>query len=352
VAYTADDMLIVARADGAQRRVIANEGVPNPFAFSPDGTRIAFGTSRQLRVTPVAGGPVTTLASGVSTFVWSPDGTKIAYVSDHLWVVSAAGGAPTLVANSGVQPTWSPDSRGIAYADACTVATQTDGRDFSSTCNGNTYIHVVRNGNDRALSYVHAATAVADTPQWSPAGAWLLFRARPGNGSKGGTLHLIHDDGTGHRDLGTGGSAEWKNDGSAFAFTSAPDAEAQGLFYASPSKTDVVTLHTGAVGCVALSPARNEVLYEALQLGGPNANTVVATDLRVAPTDPGAPAKSLPDVTCAGSGKSQWSPDGSAVVIRSKEARQYGVLGVNRPGRWKLPDVDAHYYGGAGYSPH
>lgn len=75
-------------ADGASRRLTQGVADSSP-AFSPDGTAIAFlradaKSKPQIHVMPADGGepvPATDAPGGVSAFAWSPDGTRLAYLS-------------------------------------------------------------------------------------------------------------------------------------------------------------------------------------------------------------------------------------------------------------------------------
>ncbi len=82
----------VAAADGSSdRQYTQGEASASQPAFSPDGTELAFVSTRggkdakaQVWVLPLAGGeawPLTTAATGVERFAWSPDGARIAYTS-------------------------------------------------------------------------------------------------------------------------------------------------------------------------------------------------------------------------------------------------------------------------------
>jgi dipeptidyl aminopeptidase/acylaminoacyl peptidase len=149
----------LAAADGSRNAQFTRgeHSATNP-AFSPDGRRLAFTTSRSGRseiwVMPVDGGEaerVTDAASGVGSYAWSPDGASIAYLmtdpqtdeekqrererrdvivvdtdfkNAHVYIIGVADG---LAGRREARQTtrgdfhissfdWSPDGRSIVYA--------------------------------------------------------------------------------------------------------------------------------------------------------------------------------------------------------------------------------------------
>jgi len=105
----------------------AEDGQP---AWSPDGSKIAFATNRdgnnEIYVMNANGSgqvDLTNNAASDLTPAWSPDGTKIAFQSDRqtdyaVWVMNADGSNPVRLTDPSVpagSPSWSPDGTRIAY---------------------------------------------------------------------------------------------------------------------------------------------------------------------------------------------------------------------------------------------
>jgi Tol biopolymer transport system component len=128
------------------------------FAWSPDGSRIAFarpGNEGGLYVANADGtGPALlpgTAAAGSSTPVWSPDGSRIAYAADgHVDVASASDGDP-IVVGDGTQPAWSRDGTHLAFVgsdgievvngDGAASTTVGDGYEFAWSADGSRLVY-------------------------------------------------------------------------------------------------------------------------------------------------------------------------------------------------------------------
>ena len=96
-------------------------------SWSPDGTKIAFVSSRdgnrEIYVMNVdSTGKIEHLTRGISP-CWSPDGTKIAFEAYHnrmqIYVVNADGTGKSKLLVNGYSPSWSPDGTKIAFLRSC-----------------------------------------------------------------------------------------------------------------------------------------------------------------------------------------------------------------------------------------
>ena len=169
-------------------------------AFSPDGTQIAFRSSRAgggLFVMGRTGELVRQVSDNGFWPAWSPDATRLAYSSEptvdapfayaggaSVWIVDLATGRRTrLTDHDGTQPSWSPHGHRIAFWG---VDAATQNRD----------IWTVPVGGGPAVRVTDDA-AIDATPVWSADGTHLFFSS-----SRGGITNLWRvaiDERTGER---------------------------------------------------------------------------------------------------------------------------------------------------------
>ncbi len=205
-----DPELARASTDGTDDIRLTMDSTISDFpAWSPDGSRIAFLSSRLASRTTesfrISGGlrlytmavdgtdihPLDDAANSTAVIIaphppqWSPDGQRIAVVGYDerpgysIYTISAAGGAMRWITEAVSGPSWSPDGRRIAFAKAdperdsvglYTIAADgTDARRLTT----------IRGWRQRSGTLFsrdpHAADAWVETVAWSPSGSQILF---------------------------------------------------------------------------------------------------------------------------------------------------------------------------------
>jgi len=207
-------------------------------AWSPDGTRVVFSSSRAgNRTLWTARGDLTQsapLTSGVALDdrpVYSPDGRQVAFVSDRtgrrgIWLVSAEGGAPRLIAAADVVDTisWSPDGRRLVFSTPVGDAPGLMRVDVTS-------------GQTMRVPTAAAAT----TPAWSPREDVIAY-IEPRGGTKGAFLKFVTSEGKVVHDRGdvleepniSNGFVSWSPDGRRLAAVSLPGAFSGSIWIVEP----------------------------------------------------------------------------------------------------------------------
>ncbi len=239
------DIWLVPVKGGEPRRLTASEGGDFSPCWSPDGTRIAFistrGGSAQVWSIPVTGGEavqVTDISTGASDPVWSPDGRLIAFYSfvhpecvtdscnaavekereenevkakvidhllyrhwntwkegkrNHLFIVDTEGGEPrdlTPGADADFPPfpwggsgdyAFSPDGRGI-----CCVSRNAEMEAIST--NTDIFEIDIETGARRQLTVNEAAD---ESPSFSPDGRYLAYRIQTVPGFEADRWRLV-----------------------------------------------------------------------------------------------------------------------------------------------------------------
>jgi TolB protein len=274
----------------AQHPLIASFGENFGPVLSPDGSRIAFVSTRdgqseiyaanadgsnQLRLTDAS---FPDLAP-----VWSPDSTRIAFTrtignfvsefNTDVYVVPAGGGEATrLTTDFAVDqhPSWSPDGSRIVFE--------------SLGENGSRLMSVAPDGSN--LREVIDASDQPTDPTWSPDGTKLAFSKlvnhRPVENEElddNRDIYVVNADGTGEARLTTGESVDfkpaWSPDGGLIAYVSIPSREV------TPSPTPRGTYQTGETR--APTPVPGPAVELPTEIYVMNADGTAAT--RVTPDD-------------------------------------------------------------------
>lgn len=189
--------LFLMDVDGSHVKSLKVMG--NEPAFSPDGTKIAFISSRstelpELFVMNVDGSNVLRLThekKGIAAFspTWSPDGKTIAFVGQkdkflYVYLIDPDGmNLRQLSATGGMCAAWSPDGKEIA------ISTLLDSK--------HTEIFAI-SADGKAVRQVTHSMVYASSPQWSPDGRKIVFVSIVDGNT---ALYSMNADGTDVRQL-------------------------------------------------------------------------------------------------------------------------------------------------------
>jgi tol-pal system beta propeller repeat protein TolB len=197
------------RADAEQVRLAtAREGNFEP-SVSPDGTQVAFVSSREgdpeIYVMKADGTDVRRLTAFHKEDMaprWSPDGKWISFLSDRegrtrVFLVKPDGTGLRAVSGSATtgeerEPAWSPDGQKLAF-----VARGKEGN-FARI-----WVANVAGGEPVALT---DGKSTDDQPAWSPDGKYLVF---PSDRTGDVELFLMRADGSGQAQLTKSKGADW-----------------------------------------------------------------------------------------------------------------------------------------------
>jgi Tol biopolymer transport system component len=180
--------------------------------LSPDGRQVAFRANpdpasdhADLWTVGIDGGAARNLTGHPSldnwSPAWSPDGTRIAFASTRaggtlcVWTMAADGGDPRRVTRGhGEYPDWSPDGREIVYAAPPGGRGQYD------------LWRIAADGNGEPIR-ITTSPATDFAPAWSPDGRWIAYQADTGSRWE---LWIIRPDGSdAHRVSPAGADGVW-----------------------------------------------------------------------------------------------------------------------------------------------
>lgn len=227
IAYSSDDQIVVANADGSDPHVLTHEGYNRYPVWSPNGRKIAFTQAEAFPggnagpfdiyvVNANGSGQVNLTRTRTAQEVdpsWSPDGRKIAFASGfgdetEVCVMRPNGTNRTRLTTNGqpdFNPAWSPDGTRIAFIRFHRLSAEVRSANIW-----------VMNADGRSETLLSRGRQADYQPAWSPDGTRIAF-------TRGRKIWVMNANGRGLVNLGDNDGwydtdADWSPNGRKILF--------------------------------------------------------------------------------------------------------------------------------------
>jgi TolB protein len=290
LAYDTNAAIMVSGADGTGARpLVTSVAYASGATFSPDGAKFVFWGDN----------------SPDSLYLANSDGTGVRKVSGDLWI------------STDKPPTWSPDSRSIAFSS----------ESGPNKLDERIYVVDATTGSSTPRPITDAATVRAFLPAWSPDGNWIAFIGMR-QGVDAPKLWVVHPDGTDAHSFTTTRYVEMTTP------QWAPSAASMRLAYAggdvTPDLQDifVIDIATAIENKISTDPANER--WPAWSPDGTKLAWLIGgtpPKLRIASMDRAEPDKTL--ASGAMGAPPAWSPDGTKLFAADETRSTVTVVTVD-----------------------
>ncbi|MEN6642911.1 MAG: hypothetical protein ABFE08_10725 [Armatimonadia bacterium] len=286
----------------------------NECAVSADGRQVAVTTDQgKGQLVAAAGGQAETLftdATDAGGLAWSPDGSRLAYGADGILYLQEPGQPRVKLATAPrvTDLAWSPDGLRIAYGRRAD-----DDKDLGLwlvPAGGGTPRRIVKSSGD-----VFGVSEIS----WSPDGKWIAFL----HAWEGGALCFVRPDGSSYRkDVGPAwGDVQWLGSSEVVYVSMEDEMTTRGIFRCTPAGKPQQIIDGKAV-TFALSRAGSLLVLK----NPPDENAEKVIDASIIANAGAGLSTTWARKMSGNYATGSWSPDGQTIAVCVEDEAGKGTL--------------------------